>query len=367
MRKGVWRRILLLIIIVFLMGICRLKLGRSTSLSSAQSMPVVSAGATEPGGAVSDSAVEAPARAPEPVSPLALPDEKPETPAQLSAEVAGILSFDNSFAARSQAIRQLGRDLSADEVAALREFLATPLGQFPKMNPLALNSLKNDLLEVLMDQRQLPVGLGQQVVEMFNDPSTDAMWREYCLQFMAPLVEQTLLSARQQNGQTGVSSPQAEAGSSESVKGTAYFTSNLPPSAAPIIEAMMGALDERDQELAGTALLGLDRLAKKYEQFDREAVSAQAVKMAADPAAATACRITGLRVAASGGREEILPTARELAAGSASSLLRGAAITTLGEFGQSEDRELLKTLAASSNRQVAAAAHAALAKMEGKQ
>jgi hypothetical protein len=266
----------------------------------------------------------------------------------LSGEVKALLALNTSFAIRSQIIKDLSRCLANDDVKALRGFLNVSVADYPNLEPIALNSLKNDLLEVLMDQRQLPVGLGQQVVEMFNDPSTDAMWREYCLQFLQPLYERCLAESMEHGAERSNAMPSAP--------------SSLRTEQEAVLNALYAALDERDQELAGTALLGLDRLAKKYDQFDREAISAQAVEMAADPNASDRCRLTALRVAASSGNEKILLVARQLSMNAKTDLLRAAAITTLGEFCVPEDTELLVRLSFSSNRQIAAAAQAALAK-----
>jgi hypothetical protein len=130
-----------------------------------------------------------------------------------------------------------------------------------------------------------------------------------------------------------------------------------------VTNAMFGALADRGKDLAGTALLGLDRLAKRYGQFDRESVVNKAVEIAEDQGASAVCRLTALRVASAGGSVAVLPAARELAVDAETDLLRGAAITTLGDFGLPEDIQLLQTLSLSSNRQIATAARLALSRI----
>lgn len=263
------------------------------------------------------------------------------TPLVLSDAVKDLLSTNLPFAARAQIVQKLGRDLSADDVTALRNFLNISASDYPNLKPIALNSLKNDILDVLLDQRQLPEGLGKQIADMFSNPSADYMWREYCLQYMAPYVERQIKDGVvQKAGQDDL----------KQVEMTA------------VTGALFSALDARKEDLAGTALLGLDRLSKKHEQFDRTEVLSKALEIAGDKQASARCRLTAMRVASAGGVKDILPTARELAQNGGTVLLRGAAITTLGDFGAPEDMELLKTLASSSNRQIAAAAQAALKK-----
>ncbi len=256
----------------------------------------------------------------------------------LSDEVEKLLSSETSFAARSQFIKELSRSLSSDDITALREFLNSSGADYPKMSPIVLNSLKNDVLEVLMDQYKMPEGLGQQVTDMFNDPDSDYMWREYCLQFMGPLWEKGAEDRDQRTDDGDQRDAELET----------------------VRDTLFSALDERDEDLAGTALLGLDKLGKKYDNFDHSEVVVKAVEMAEDTNASARCRLTAMRVAASANSEDILSTARKLAQNAETDLLQGAAITTLGDFADPQDKELLTQLAVTGNRQIAAAARAAL-------
>ncbi len=260
----------------------------------------------------------------------------------LSDEVAKLLSSETSFTARAGLIKELSRNLSANDITALREFLGLPKTASSGTSAIALNSLKNDVLEVLMDQYEMPEGLGRQVAEMFSDPNADYMWREYCLQFMAPFLSKGISNIEQ-------GTPNSEGMTEEMVM---------------VESALFSALDERDEDLAGTALLGLDKLGKKYDDFDHSEVIVKAVEMAEDTHTSSRCRLTAMRVAAAAESEDILPTARELAQNAETDLLQGAAITTLGDFADPQDKELLTQLAATGNRQISAAARAALSRFE---
>lgn len=253
----------------------------------------------------------------------------------LSDEVEKLLSQETPFVARAQLIKELTRSLSSDDVGALRDFLSSSATNYLEVRPIVLNSLKNDVLEVLMDQHEMPEGLGQQVADMFNDPDSDYMWREYCLQFMAPYYQRRMKDDNVADDDSEV---------------------------AAVTDALFGALDERDEDLAGTALLGLDKLGKKYDDFDHGEVIRKAIEIAEDIDASARCRLTAMRVAAAADSEGILPTARELAQNAETDLLQGAAITTLGDFADPQDKELLTQLAATGNRQISAAARAALNK-----
>ena len=275
----------------------------------------------------------------------------------LRTPVQTILSRESTYLARAQQIKELDRNLPTEDVAALRDFLLLPPSEVENLSPIALNSIKNDVLEVLMDQAEMPDGLGQQVVDMFNDPNADYMWREYCLQFMQPFYERVAAESMEHGAENG----DQRAG----VRGQKSVDDNQKDAELETIrETLFSALDERDEDLAATALLGLSRLAKRTEEFDHNEVIAQAIEIAEDPNASVRCRLTAMRVAAQAGNVEILPTARVLAMNGPTDLLRGAAIITLGDFADPQDRDFLETLAATGNQQLSAAAKVALAKMD---
>ena len=262
----------------------------------------------------------------------------------LSSAVQQLLSEGETYRMRAKLVDTLGNQLSADDVAALRDFLTTPVSDVEGLSPIALNAIKTDVLDVLIAQEVFPERLGQQVVDMFNDPGADYMWREYCLQFMEPL------SVRLSK----VEGPDVQGSGQESNR----------QSETVIRQCLLSALEERDDDLAGTALLGLSRMARNNNAVDREEVGSHAVEIAGDSGASVRCRLTALGVASQAGNEEVLPIARELAQYGETDLLRGAAITALGRFANPDDRELLQHIAATGNRQLNAAAKKALANLE---
>lgn len=271
----------------------------------------------------------------------------------LSDEAKSILSDETPHLTRIALIKGLGRNLPEGDVAAYRDFLNSPLAEHPGIRPIVLNAVKNDLLDALMNQTKLPEGLGQQIMDMFNAPSSDYMWREYCLQFMGSFYERVTAESK-------AATPMPFAPSSLPAE-----ESNRQ-SAIGVRQCLFSALDQRDKDLAGTALLTLTRLSERNKEIQCEELLVKAVEITGDPKASARCRLTAIRIAAADGRAEILPAARELAVNGQTGMLRGAAVTTLGDFGDPQDRSLLEKLSVSGNRQIMAAAKAALAKMEGR-
>ena len=148
---------------------------------------------------------------------------------RLSEAVKALLGQDgkkHNYPSLLKAINALNADMSAADVAALREMLDFSNDRFPeKMRPIEINAVKNDVLDKLLRQKQLPEGLGLQMVEMAGNAENDPVWRDYCIQFMQPFyervaggsvghgagsVEQAFQPAHQEGGQTGKSAPQDE-------------------------------------------------------------------------------------------------------------------------------------------------------------
>ena len=127
-------------------------------------------------------------------------------------------------------------------------------------------------------------------------------------------------------------------------------------------DALWNALGERENSNAGTALLGLDKLSRNHAEFDRKQIDAAMVDLAGDDQASVANRITALRMCGERGNVQALETARNLARNGDTTMLRCAAIATLGELGTEEDLALLETYAASTDERIRRIVRNALAK-----
>jgi len=258
-------------------------------------------------------------------------------------------------------------NIAADDVAALREMLTWPNDQFPEgMREIEINSIKNDVLDRLLRQKKLPEAMWYQLVDMFADTESDPVWRDYCVQFMSGFYEK-------QSEVLGVKFQEGQSGGSGSVP-TMDDTEVVPPNdeLAAVRETMIHALDERNETIAGTALIGVELLSRTHGEFDRDMILDKASEIAANEAVSNESRLTALRLSASENlkpetgnvNEQVADTARLLAQTGETMLMRSAAIVTLGETGAPEDRELLESFTFDDDRQIAAAAELALQKMD---
>lgn len=276
----------------------------------------------------------------------------------LSAPVKALLGLDekkHNYPSLLSAINELGDEISADDVTALMDMLSWSNDRFPGIRDIEINAVKNDVLDRLLRQSELPAGLGLHMVEMAGNLENDPVWRDYCLQFMTPFYERLSKEAGGMSSSTSVDSGDA-----------------VPPNELSVVrEAMFAALEEREATLAGTSLIGLELLSRTHDEFDRELIVEKSVEIATDELASPSSRMTALRLSAqlsdaepAVSSAEVASSARTLAQTGQTVLLRSAAIVTLGETGTDADRELLVAYTTDENRQIAEAARLALEKMD---
>lgn len=253
---------------------------------------------------------------------------------------------DTGYKGRLTAMRSLGHDLAPHDVEALMAFMKATDVNTTTMRPIELNSIRNDLMELLLRQHTLPDGIGNLLVEVLENRNHSSMWRNYCLQFMTPFYERRAqeLSTSQPDTKKIATDQQLHL----------------------VKQAMWKALEERHNSNAGTALLGLKALSTQFPQFDATQVRAAMVDLAQDPTASEANRITALRLCGEHGHTETLQTARAVAQKADTIVLRCAAIATLGDLGTKEDRFLLENYITTNEPRIARIAQVALEKINNK-
>lgn len=227
----------------------------------------------------------------------------------------------------------MDRRLADRDVQALLWFLRVPVQEETSLEPLSENSIKNDVLDILIAQDSLPPELGRQMVAMYRDLALDDMWREYCVQHFAPYYERRW-------------SP-ADEGRLQAAERT------------EVEAAFQEAAHERQGGIAGAALIGLERLSGQYPEIGQEKVRAFALDMATDPVCSPASRITAVATCGYIGEKGILPAARILAQTGEVIPLRLAAIGAIGAVGNADDIDLLESILAGSEEPLKHAAEAA--------
>jgi hypothetical protein len=210
---------------------------------------------------------------------------------------------------RLNAVHCLGVDLSATEVSALCGFLQQRPGAREK-NMLALQLIKNDLLNALMAQKTPPPQLTGVLVEMYRDRQQDFVTRDYAVQHLVTWYE------------LGTESPQAKV----------------------MACALLTEAAQQETSIAATALLGMHRLAALDPAFKHQEIRQRALEMVRSPGTELAARITAVQICAEEDAVEAVPLIRPLAFGTAPTALRLSAIAALGRLGGNEDFAKLREL-----------------------
>lgn len=229
--------------------------------------------------------------------------------------VIGVEKKDDYWA-RKNAIRQLGVHLSRLELNALYAFLTTKADR-QSFDADAFNSIKNDVLDMLVLQEPLPEDLAAQMVFMFRDRSLDDMWREYCVQHFQRYYER-----KWPVGSSAIQDPERMA--FESV----YWE----------------AASEWNTRVAGAALLGLDQLSSKHEEIDRDKLTEATESLAFREDGNPGSRLTAIRLCGQRGLTNSLSSMRSLAVNSTNALLQLTAVASIGDLGSDADIELLNNL-----------------------
>lgn len=119
-------------------------------------------------------------------------------------------------------------------------------------------------------------------------------------------------------------------------------------------------LSEKQGTIAGTALLALNDIARRYPTIDKPQLEAKALSVAGDSSYGDAARVSALRVCGFLHMKQVLPIVEGILEHSKSVALRVAAIATLGDFDSENGLGVLTRIAASADDPAQRAAQAAL-------
>ena len=196
------------------------------------------------------------------------------------------LPQDSDYAAILGEISALSEDLSQKQIPDLYGFLRTPLQDFKDMEPPAVASLKNQVMEKLLEQRNLPADYGTEMVDLYRNRSNEMLLRNFAVQHL-----DRYAGALEVRGGY-------DADSDDAVK---------------IRSAMDDASRESDSSIGGTALLGLERLSQLDPNIDRNAIATRAASCAANPSVHLQTRIPAVQLCGKMQIQSSIGTLRSLA------------------------------------------------------
>jgi len=177
-------------------------------------------------------------------------------------------------------------------------------------------SIKNNLLDRLVEQDPIPPGLGAKLLRFYRERSVSVIMRDYTLQHFAPYI---VSMARRGDWQHD-------------------------DDVLVMIGELQGALWNGEGVMGGSALLALESLAPLGDTVTVSDVGTYAVNLASDGNRPAAVRVTAIQAATRLGCKAVLRSARMAVRADQPVSLRLASVGCLGALGEMSDREELKRL-----------------------
>lgn len=236
----------------------------------------------------------------------------------------------HDFHVRLDAIGKLGIDLAPEALSAVYAYLRNPAEE-PDLMPGQSFALKNDLLNVLREQRRTPADLTRLLMDIRRDEAQPLVMRDYALQHLAPWFVRAGAEERRQ-----------------------------------IVDELQAAAAEIHQSYAGTALLALHRVRQEQAGAEVPALSEPILKLLGDSSADLLARVTAVQLSGSLGLTESAPFVASLAFGeSVAPVLRTAAIRAVGALGILDVEDRLRETSIGADPRFRPAALAALKQSDG--
>jgi hypothetical protein len=230
----------------------------------------------------------------------------------------------NRYDVRNDALRSIvrRRDLSADEVAAMMEYVAST-NYVMRIEREA--ALKNDVLNLLRNQKQQPEGLADLLLDMVASKQYASVIVDYCIQHLGAMVGSV----------------------------------SDGPTKARIRETFVAAAEDIGETYSGTALYSLAEMPNKSKSESDEL--RRLTVAACGESANTIARISAIQLAGERGYRETLPMLRGILAGTRrDAVLDMAVVGSIGLMGDAGDVQLLEAFRSRAGRRLKPAIDAAV-------
>lgn len=273
-----------------------------------------------------------------PATPASSPKPLPAKPdlASVPEPIRAIVDLEGNAWSRLKLVRSLPSNLAADHVALFVDFLKAYHAEDEGQEGWVL---KNDLMDALCDQDTPSLELTSLLTTLCRETNQNMVIRDYALQHLGTFAERL---------NEPLDWPAGEAKNQQET----------------IKQLLWGMASDTQSAMAGTALLGLTRLASTGAGVDTKLVGTQALKLAADSEANPASRVTALQVCARLRVTEALPLITQAAEKEPNLGLRISAIAAAGQMGGNHELEMLRRVIQENNPGLQPALGAALAQIE---
>lgn len=255
-------------------------------------------------------------------------EEKKETRNQELLNLISGKAADKSYLVRADAVHLLNDYFTFSEIAFAKDFLYS---KEMDLRSIDYNSLKNDVVLILLRQKRPVDELGSWLIEMHLDKEYDATWRDYCIQFLGQI-----------------------------------YSESSPSQRKAIISTLKSALLERENGIAGTALIA-SRNINDFSESDKKLFSNAAVEIALDDNSPDYVKMTAVQIAALNGDVRILDECGKILADHARTYtvqLKMSAMAAIGLLGDRDKLDLLAGYKDSTDIRLSTAAKSAIKKLE---
>ena len=113
-----------------------------------------------------------------------------------NSALAVVLNNKLSYYPRAKQLAAITSNLQQTDVAAIHTFLDEK--DMGNLKNLEFNSLKNDLVLCLMRQSRKDDKLVSHLIAMYKDTTHDLVWRNYCIQFMGRIYQDSTMQEKEQ-------------------------------------------------------------------------------------------------------------------------------------------------------------------------
>jgi hypothetical protein len=258
--------------------------------------------------------------------------------AALRLQVQAITNATENPAIRLRSVRTLPQELSFDERAPLLEFLRqrqdfddTPRG----------HELKNDVMDALVAQQIPATELPELFVSIYSDPNQNHVIRDYAVQHLSLLSERL-------------------------IDGVAWEGEVLRYK-LQVLEGALWAIAEADKtSIAGTALLGLQRIAESDPSLSQQRLAAIALRLAEAEDLNESARISAIQIAARSGEAAVVPLLLQVLEEAQTSSLRISALGALGLVGGNRELDVLQKISESGDERLSPVAEASVKRIRSR-
>lgn len=245
----------------------------------------------------------------------------------LNAALAEVLNNKFSYYKRAKQLATITSSLQQNDIDAVHLFLDQK--EAGGLKTLEFNSLKNDLVLCLMRQSRKDDKLVPHLIAMYKDTTHDLVWRNYCVQFIGRVYQDSTMQEKSQ-----------------------------------LEKILQSVLKDPIPMLAVTGMIAIE-LNKDTIKFDKDLLYSRALELLQKDIP-TYVKVTLIQICGMNRikPDQVRPILRNILKNSKEVQLKVSAIAALGEYGNRDDLDIISPSYNSSDVRLRTAAMTAKKKMQ---